>query len=51
MVDTPSEAEIRACGTKMKSGKAAGVDGFLAEFYKVGSEELQAQLHGVGQCM
>ena len=51
MVDTPSEAEIRACGMKMKSGKAAGMDGFLAEDYKVGSEELQAQIHGVVQCM
>ena len=51
MVDTPSEAEIRSCGMKMKSGKAAGVDGFLAEFYKVGREELQAQIHGVVQCM
>ena len=29
---TPSEAEIRACGMKMKSGEAAGVDGFIAEF-------------------
>ena len=42
----PTDAEISECGRSMKNGKAAGVDGFLAEFYKYGSQLLVKQING-----
>ena len=41
LTNTPSHEEIHKCGQKMSNNKAAGIDGFLAEFYKYGSETLQ----------
>ena len=41
----PSDEEFAECGKQMKNGKAAGGDGFLAEFYKYGSPMLRDQIH------
>ena len=43
--EAPTDEEITACGMKMKNGKAAGVDGFLAEFYKYGPDELRNEIN------
>ena len=43
--EAPTDAEIEACGMQMKNGKAAGVDGFLAEFYKYGPDELRDEIN------
>lgn len=45
--DPPTDAEIRGCGLNMKNGKAAGVDGFLPEFYKYGSPDLQLRINAI----
>ena len=46
LTNTPSHEEIHKCGQQMNN-KAAGIDGFLAEFYKYGSEVLQRQVTGL----
>lgn len=51
LTNTPSHEEIHKCGQKMSNNKAAGIDGFLAEFYKYGSETLQKQVSGLIQQM
>ena len=43
--EAPTDAEIETCGMQMKNGKAAGVDGFLAEFYKYGPAELRDEIN------
>ena len=43
--EAPTDEEITSCGMKMKNGKAAGVDGFLAEFYKYGPDELRNEIN------
>ena len=51
LAKTPSHEEIHTCGKQMSNNKAAGIDGFLAEFYKYGSEALQKQVSGLIQQM
>ena len=43
----PSDEELAACAKHMKNGKAAGSDGFLAEFYKYGSPTLRNQINNL----
>ena len=45
MGEDPTDEEIQRCGRQMRNGKAAGVDGFLAEFYKYGTRDLQSRIH------
>ncbi|CAJ1439366.1 unnamed protein product [Effrenium voratum] len=47
MGEPPTDEEIEACGQRMKNAKAAGADGFVAEFYKLGSPALRRQVHGL----
>ena len=47
-MNQPSE-EIHICAKQMRNGKAAGTDGFLAEFYKYGGSQLQEQIPGYSQ--
>ena len=47
MGEPPTDEEIEACGQRMKNAKAAGADGFVAEFCKLGSPALRRQVHGL----
>ena len=47
LAQPPTDEEIAECGRKMKNGKAAGADGFIAEFYKYGSTGMKQQIHNL----
>ena len=50
LINPLSNEEIHRCARQMKNGKAAG-SGFVAEFYKYGTPELQYQTQGIVQHM
>lgn len=47
----PTPEEIHACGRQMRNEEAAGGDGFLAEFFRYGSDLLKKQIQGIVQVM
>ena len=47
LVNEPTDEEIHTCCKQMRNGKAAGADGFLADYYKYGGEALQWQIKGI----
>ena len=51
MGEDSTNAEIQQCGRQMRNGKAAGVDGFLAEFYQYGTQDLRRRsMIALGKC-
>ena len=51
LADEPTSEEIHICAKQMRNGKAAGTDGFMAEFYKYGGSQLQEQIQGIVKIM
>ena len=51
LADEPTSEEIHTCAKQMRNGKAAGSDGFMAEFYKYGGSQLQEQIQGLVKIM
>ena len=47
MDEEPSDAEIYRAISAMKTGKAAGEDGFSAEYLKYGGDALRGQVYAV----